>query len=178
MSDFVPFPPPESVEALYLVGFRIDPSVEGPQFYTLFALEGDNDRPITRKARVLFFTNPRSAKSALKQADNAVQSLAPPDEQVEMVCDVAEVLYMLNSQSEDPDGLVLECIGCLDDMIRAVRLNVPAQYMSLLSALSERLMSNHEFGSWIEEKGIDREQLEDAIMWCVGAVTVKSSWIT
>ena len=30
---------------------------------------------------------------------------------------------------------------------------------------------------WLIEQGVDRERVEDALMWCVGAVAVKSSWI-
>ena len=73
--------------------------------------------------------------------------------------------------------MLLDCIACLDDLLRATGLNVPANYIAVLNALAERLERNSEFGSFLAEQGIDRETVEDAILWCVGAITVKSTWI-
>lgn len=176
MSNFVPFPPPEPVEGLYLVGFRLDPAHDGPQFYTLFALEGENERPLVSDGRLLFFSDPGQAGEALQQADN-VTGLGPVPSELEMMIDVAQALYVVNSQSRDEDGTLLEVIGCFDDLIRAAQLNVPAEYIPVLSSLSERLMENPEFATWLKRQGLDRERIEDALIWCVGAVAVKSSWL-
>jgi len=178
MSDFVPFPPPPPVESLALVGFRLNPASEGPQFYTLFAMEGENDRPLTRGGRILFFRSPAQASRALSTTDDdAMRKLGPAPKELDALCDIAQALFLSNTAAEDEDGVLLESIACLDDLVRATHLNVPAEYMSVLSALSERLVQSSEFGTWMAEQGLDRERLEDAIMWCVGAVAVKSSWI-
>ncbi len=177
MGDFVPFPPPPPVEGLYLVGFRLDPAHEGPQFYTLFALEGDNERPATASGRVLFFVDASSAAKALARSDNGLKKLGAAPAEVEMICDVAHALHLANAGSEDSDGVLMDTIACLDDLVRAARLNVPAEYMGVLSGLVERLQDNTNYGEWLEEQGIDRERLEDALIWCVGAVAVKSSWV-
>jgi hypothetical protein len=177
MSDFVPFPPPPPVEGLYLVGFRLDPSAEGPQFYTLFVLEGDNERPSTEDGRVLFFTDPENAAKVLDRSDASMRALGAVPTELEMLCDVADALHIANAAESDPDGTLLDCIACLDDLVRAAQINAPAEYMGVLSALSERLMEDPTFGPWIVEQGIDRERIEDALMWCVGAVAVKSRWV-
>jgi hypothetical protein len=177
MNDFVPFPPPPPVEGLYLVGFRLDPASDGPQFYTIFALEGDNERPCTEEGRVLLFTDPANAAKALECSNGGMRSLGPAPTELEMLCDVAEALYVANSAEADADGSLLDCIACLDDMVRAAEINAPAEYMGILSALSERLMDDPNFGPWLIEQGVDRERIEDALMWCVGAVAVKSRWI-
>jgi hypothetical protein len=177
MSDFVPFPPPPPVEGLYLVGFRIDAASEGPQFYTIFALEGDNERPSTEEGRVLFFSDSTRAGEALQRSDAAMRSLGAAPTELEMVCDIAEALHLANASEEDSDGMLLDVIACLDDLVRAAQINVPAEFMAILSGLSERLMDNPKFGPWLVEQGIDRERLEDSIMWCVGAVAVKSRFI-
>lgn len=174
-SDFVPFPPREPTEGLYLVGFRLDPAVEGPQIYALFVLESENDRPAARDHRILFFSDPRRAPDALKLADNDFARFPVIPTELEILCDVAQALYIANAQNEDKDGVLLECIALFDDLIRATQINVPAQYMAVLSAVSERLASDHEFATMLAETGLDRETLEDALMWCVGAVTVKST---
>lgn len=176
-SDFVPFPPPPPTEALYLVGFRLDPEVEGPQFYTLFVLESENDRPLIANGRAVFFAEPANAADALSLADNDMSRLGPAPTELEVFCDVAEALHIANSQDADADGVLLETIALFDDLIRAISINVPAQYMSVLSALSERLATTPDFATMLTETGLDRETIEDALMWCVGAVAVKSRWI-
>lgn len=177
MNDFVPFPPPPPVEGLYLVGFRLDPAVEGPQFYTIFVLEADNERPSTEDGRILFFSDPADAGKALERSDAAMRALGAAPTQLEMLCDVADALHLANSAESDEDGTLLDCIACLDDLVRAAQINAPAEYMGVLSALSERLMEDPNFGPWLIEQGVDRERIEDALMWCVGAVAVKSRWI-
>ena len=177
MNDFVPFPPPPPVEGLYLVGFRLDPAVEGPQFYTIFVLEADNERPSTEDGRILFFSDPADASKALERSDAVMRALGAAPTQLEMLCDVADALHLANSAESDEDGTLLDCIACLDDLVRAAQINAPAEYMGVLSALSERLMEDPNFGPWLIEQGVDRERIEDALMWCVGAVAVKSRWI-
>ena len=176
-SDFVPFPPPPPTEALYLVGFRIDPDAEGAQFYTLFVLESENDRPLVANGRVVFFSEPTQASAALALADNDMSRLGPAPRELEILCDVAQSLHISNALDSDTDGILLETIALFDDLIRAIEINVSAQYMSVLSALSERLGANPEFAAMLAEAGLDRETLEDALMWCVGAVAVKSRWL-
>ncbi len=177
MSDFVPFPPPEPTEALYLVGFRLDPAAEGPQFYTLMVLESENDRPLALERGVLFFSDPKRGADALKLAENDFTRFGKAPTELEILCDVAQALYIANAETEDKDGVLLECIAIFDDLIRATQINVPAQYMAVLSALSERLSLNSEFASMLAQTGLDRETLEDALMWCVGAVAVKASFV-
>ena len=89
----------------------------------------------------------------------------------------ADALHIANSQPEDTDGVLLETIAIFDDLIRAIQINVPAQYMSVLSALSERLATEPEFATMLADTGLDRETIEDALMWCVGAVVVKSRFV-
>ncbi|HEX6878800.1 MAG TPA: hypothetical protein VF135_00420, partial [Terriglobales bacterium] len=74
-SEFVPFPPPPPTEALYLVGFRLDPDADGPQFYTLFVLESENDRPLISKGRVVLFGVADRAAEALALSDNNMSRL-------------------------------------------------------------------------------------------------------
>ncbi len=176
-SDFVPFPPPPPTEALYLVGFRLDPGSEGPQFYTLFVLESENDRPLVANGRVVFFGEPGHAAAALQLSDNDMSRLGPAPQELEILCDVAEAFYIANGQDADTDGVLLETIALFDDLIRAIEINVPAQYMSVLSALSERLAVTPELATMLAETGLDRETIEDALMWCIGAVAAKSRWL-
>ena len=173
---------------MYLVGIRLDPGSPGPQFFTLIAHDGNAGRPLVVNGRILFFSTPALASHVAQIAaqdsgssgsnGGALSMQNPPlSGQIDVLCDVAESLFLVNSQAEDADGVLLDCIDFLDDLVRATELSVPATYMAVLNTLAERLEQNPEFGSYLDEHGIDRESIEDAIMWCVGAVAVKSTWV-
>ncbi len=167
-----------ATEDLYLVGFRIDPSAEGPQFYTLFAFGGENERPITTVGdRVVFFSRPELAQSALDIGDPTMQALGAPPEDLDMLCDVAQALYLVNSESSDAERIILDCLEVLDDLVRATRLSMPPPFQQALSELTEHLTRTHNYGEFLRDSGT-RERLEDALLWCVGAVTMKSSLLT
>jgi hypothetical protein len=180
MSDLVPFPAPapeETREHLYLVGFRLDPSQAEPQLFTLIAMDGSNDRPAMAQDRILFCSGPALAPAVLARSDNGLQLLGPAPTDVGFICDVAEALHTVNALPDDEHGIVDEVISSFDTLVRASKINVPAQYMSVLSALAERLNEDSEFATWLAAQGVDRETIEDAIIWCVGAVGVKTTVI-
>ena len=167
---------PHSHEELILVGFRVDARHDGPQFYTLLSVGGDNERPLTAEGRVLFFTNPQLAAKALA-LDAALARLGPPPQELETFCDVAEALYRVNSQNADPDGVILDCLLVFDDLVRATKLHMPDRYQGILTELAARLTEGAQLGKIFSSHSL-REHVEDALLWCVGAVTVKSRMIT
>jgi hypothetical protein len=177
-NQFVSFPPKPVNRELYLIGFRLDPSAEGPQFYTMIGMEDSSESPITRGGRVLFFRKPEDAQKALAASDNGFRDVRPLPTELELLCDIGEALYVANTEKEDSDGLLFEVIAVFDDLLRAVKLNVPDEYSAVLSALAGRLGDTPEFASFLEQNGLSREKLEDALMWCVGAISVKASWIS
>jgi len=176
-SQMVAFPPKTLSRELYLIGFRMDPSAEGPQFYTLIGSEGDSERPIAKSDRILFFRRPADALKALTASDNGFSDLRPVPTELELLCDIGEALYVANQENEDGDGLLFELIAVFDDLLRAVKLTVPPEYTAVLAATAERLGESQEFASFLAQSGLTREKLEDALLWCVGAVAVKSTWV-
>lgn len=177
MSD-LPIFNPKASEELSLVGFRIDPSAEGPQFYTVFALGGENERPITTVGdRVVFFSRPELAEEALAIGDPSMQVLGTPPQDLEMLCDIAQAMYLVNSEEADPERTILDCLGVLDDLVRATRLSMPPQYQQALSDFTEHLLRTPMYGEYLRDHG-NRERLEDALLWCVGAATMKSKMVT
>src|SRR5208337_2756342 len=67
---------PQPHEELILVGFRVDASHEGPQFYTVLAVGGENERPLTANGRIIFFTRPQLAAKSLA-FDTSLARLGP-----------------------------------------------------------------------------------------------------
>jgi hypothetical protein len=155
----------------------MDPAMEGAQFYTLIGSEGEGERPITCGDRVLFFRSPAGAARALAASDNGFSDVRPVPAELELLCDVGGALYVANQEEEDGDGLLFELIAVFDDLLRAVKLTPPAEYAAVLAAVAERLGESVEFASYLAGSGLTREKLEDALLWCVGAVAVKSSWV-
>jgi hypothetical protein len=167
---------PQAHEDLILVGFRVDARHDGPQFYTLLAVGGDDERPITSGGRVIFFVQPQLAAKALA-LDSTMARLGPPPETIETFCDVAEALYRVNCQPADPDGVILDCLLVFDDLVRATKLHMPDRYQGVLTELAARLTEGAPLRSIFTNQSL-REHVEDALLWCVGAVTVKAWMVT
>jgi len=163
-------------EELILVGFRLDGDSDGPQFYTLLAVGGENERPILAGGRLLFFTRPSLADKALS-LDTALAKLGPAPQEVETFCDAAEALHLVNSQNADPDGVILDCLLVFDDLVRATKLHMPDRYQGLLTELAARLTEREILRNIFTNESL-REHVEDALLWCVGAIAVKSRMIT
>ena len=125
-------------EELVLVGFRVDGQHDGPQFYTVLAVGGDNERPITADGRLVFFTRLELGAKALA-LNSTMAKLGPPPQEIETFCDVAEAFHLVNSQNADPDGVVLDCLLVFDDLVRATKLHMPDRYQGLLTELAARL---------------------------------------
>src|SRR6185312_14978454 len=91
---------PHAREELALIAVRVTPYHEGYQLYTLLAVGGNNERPLTAEGSVLFFTDPKAAPKAL-ELDASMSLLGLVPNHLEAVCDVAESLYLVNSQDTD-----------------------------------------------------------------------------
>ena len=79
-----------------MAGFRVDATHVGPQFYTLLAVGGENERPLTADGRIIFFARTTLAHKALAM-DTTMAVLGNPPRDVETICDVAQTLYLVNS---------------------------------------------------------------------------------
>ena len=163
-------------EELAMAGFRIDHTHDGPQFYTLLAVGGDNERPLTADGRIIFFARTTLVHKALAM-DKSLAVLGNPPRDVETMCDVAQTLYLVNSQDEDPDGVVLDCLLIFDDLVRATQISMPERYQAILTELAGRLTEGHSLKKVFTNDAL-RQHVEDALLWCVGAVTMKAKLLT
>lgn len=166
---------PRTHEELILVGFRVDAGHDGPQFYTLLAVGSDNERPLTFEGRIVFFADPKLGAKALA-LDPSLSSLGPPPETIETFCDAAEALYRVNSQQTDPEGVILDCLLVFDDLVRATKLHMPDRYQGILTELAARLTEGAQLRRIFTNPSL-REHVEDALLWCVGAITVKAHMV-
>ena len=103
--------------------------------------------------------------------------LGTPPRDVETMCDVAQALYLVNSQNEDAEGVVLDCLLILDDLVRATGINMPERYQGILTELTARLTEGQSLGKIFTSEAL-RGHVEDALLWCVGAVAMKARVVT
>ncbi len=171
----LPSQPLQPHEELVLVGFRVDSQHDGPQFYTLLAVGGDNERPITANGRILFFPRPDLADRALA-LDLSLSELGPASRELATFCDVAEAFYLINSQNADLDGVILDCLLVFDDLVRATKLHMPDRYQGLLTELAARLTERVLLRDIFSSNAL-REHVEDALLWCLGAIAMKATMI-
>ncbi|HUI84782.1 MAG TPA: hypothetical protein VL240_11185 [Candidatus Binatia bacterium] len=172
----LPILPSRKHEELLLVALRLDAQHDGPQFYTLVAVGGDNERPLVADGHLLFFTRPELAARALA-LDRELAQLGPAPQQAETFCDIAEALHLVNSQDDDPDGVILDSLLMLDDLVRATKLHMPDHYQGLLTELAARLTERMKLQDIFRKHAL-REEAEDALLWCVGAIAVRSRMIS
>ncbi|HKD84497.1 MAG TPA: hypothetical protein VKB58_07095 [Terriglobales bacterium] len=166
---------PLSHEELVLVAFRLDGEHDGPQFYTLLAVGGDNERPLMANDRLLFFSRPELASKVLA-LDAELAGFGPAPAEVESFCDVAEALHLVNSQNADPDAVVLDCLLMFDDLVRATKLHMPDRYQGILTELTARLTERTSLADIFTSHFL-RERVEDALLWCIGAIAIKARMI-
>jgi hypothetical protein len=166
------FQKPHEREELALIACRVTPYHDGLQLYTLLAVGGDNERPLLADGSIVFFTQPDAAPRALK-LDPSMSQLGPAPDHLESVCDIAEALYLVNSQDQDPHGTLLDCLLILDDLVRATRLHMPERYQALLTELAARLTEGKKLKNIFSNSSL-RNHVEDALLWCVGAVAAKA----
>lgn len=163
---------PNSREELALIALRFTPYHDGPQVYTLLAVGGENERPLTADGSIVFFRRPEQAQAALK-LDPTMSQLAPLPSEVESVCDLAESLYLVNSQDADAHGMLLDCLLILDDLVRATRLHMPERFQGVLTELTARLTEGRQLKEIFSNAAL-RSHVEDGLLWCVGAVVLKA----
>src|SRR5579862_169835 len=166
----------QHAEELVLVGFRLDPRHDSAQFYTLLAEGGENERPLTADGALIFFSRPELAGKALA-LDSELSKLGPPPPEMDTFCDIAQTLHLVNAQDADPEGVILECLLVFDDLVRATRLHMPDRYQGLLTELAARLTERTPLRAIFRSHAL-REHVEDALLWCIGAMAAKSRLLT
>jgi hypothetical protein len=165
---------PHNDVEFYLIGFRLNPDNESPELYTLIISEDDDYKPLLASGCILFFSKPELAADALKSSQQKNTKIYNVPKNIELVVDVAETLYLLESEDIDLTATILNCLNTLDDLIKAIKLTVPEHYKNILYKLADHLTFNQEYSSFFSKQNISRSSAIDEILWCLGTITIKS----
>jgi hypothetical protein len=168
---------PESAGELYLVGFRLDPSAEAAEFYTLVGALAGREQPIAASGRILLFRSPAAAARALESSDNGLAALRPIPTEIELLCDIGEALHIANQQPADTDGILFEVIAVFDDLLREIQLSPPREFAAALARTAARLSHSPDLEGFLSPRTVTRQRLEDSLLWCLGALMAKSHWV-
>jgi hypothetical protein len=174
----------EAGGTLHLIGFRVDPNLPDPDFYVLTTgLNGDV--PLLHEGQIILFQQPGAAQDALRlafpdQADRADRSdqageRRPPAD-LAVVVDLAEVFYLLTSQTRDESGAILQAVNLLLDFLSATEVVVPPLYRADLHELADHLTFGKSFGELFDTAS-DRAGTVEAVQWALGAVMSRSMFV-
>lgn len=164
---------PNPEKLLWLFGFRIDPETEIPNLYTLIVY-GEQEPPLVAGGQLLFFNRPELAINALQLCDIDVSELKNSPTKIDAICDIAETLYLLDAEDFDESATILNCLNPLLDLVKATLIPMPTEYKRILYHFADHLNIEEEFASFLDKENIQRSEIVNAILWCVGAITAKS----
>lgn len=158
-----------------LLAISLDPDRSEPQLYGLI-LEGEVDQPLMLRDRVLFFRDAARAPAIIEtyglhlRADRA--ELGKPF----FWCDIAQTLHLLQAGGLDGEACVLGAVNLLLDLVRAIGVEVPVEYKEALRSIADYCTTKKDLTLYLEEEGdYSSEALTNAVLWCVGATTVKAT---
>ncbi|MBC7973742.1 MAG: hypothetical protein H7138_02070 [Myxococcales bacterium] len=162
----------ESYWRLLAVG--LDPDRSTPELYGLI-YEGETDAPLMVDGRIVFFTDPARAHELIRRygaprvADKI--DVAKPF----FWCDIAQTLHLLSKGGFDHEATVLGAANVLLDLVRAAGIQLDDRRRQALFAIADYCTFHKDLTKYLEEVGDHASrELVDAVLWCVGAVVVKS----
>lgn len=160
-----------------LLAISLDPDKSDPELYGLI-LEGVDDQPLLLNERILLFRDASRAEEILRTHGAHLEANRVDVAKPFFWCDVAQTLYLLQAGGIDNDACVLGAVNVLLDLVKFTGLQVALETKAALHSIANYCTMNKDISKYIEEEGdYPSETLTDAILWCVGAVTVKSTVI-
>jgi hypothetical protein len=155
-----------------LLAIGLDPDRRDPQLYGLI-FEGETDVPLMIDGRIALFADP-------KRAATLVQQYGAPADKIDVErpffwCDVAQALYLLSAGGVDHGTAVLDAVNTLLTLVAATGLKMVDSRRRALHDIANYCTTSKDLTKYLEEVGDhSSRELIDAVLWCVGAVTVKS----
>lgn len=169
-------PASESIWRLLAISF--DPDKADPDLYGL-VLEGEKDKPLMLKDRLLFFRDPKRASEIAKTFGSHLPADRVEVNQPFFWCDIAQTLHLLQAGGTDDEACVLGAVNALLDLVDAIGLNMPSDLRASLRSIADYCTFEKNLTRYFEEVGdYPASTIINAILWCIGAITVKSTIVS
>ncbi len=172
-SDSAPRDP--STETYWrLLAVGLDPDRSTPELYGLI-YEGETDAPLMVDGRIVFFTDPARARELIERYGAPLVADKIDIAKPFFWCDIAQTLHLLSKGGLDHGAVVLGAVNVLLDLVRAAGVKLEDRRRQALSAIADYCTFDKDLTKYLEEEGdYSSRELVDAVLWCVGAVVVKS----
>ncbi|SRR6266404_880279 len=151
---------------VWIIGLRLDPEEVSPTYYTLVA--GEDQRPVVVNEQLVFYTHADLLREAVGLAglDLHIDPAKPPSPDV--ICDLAEALYLIESGDEDDSATIVNCLNVLFDLVVATKGTLPTSYRQKLFDFADHLTFNRSVSPFFGESKELRSDIIDGVLWCVG----------
>lgn len=165
---------PGSMVYWRLFGIALDPEQGTPCLYGVLR-EAAIDTPLLVEGRLALFVDPQHAVHVLRRyADVGAEDRIDVDE-VFVICDVAQALYLLSAGGSDSEAALLNAVNVLLDLVAATGISMDARRRDALGDIADFCTTRSDVSTYLEEEGrYSSQELVDAVLWCVGAIVVKS----
>jgi hypothetical protein len=157
-----------------LLAVALDPDRTTPELYGLI-YEGDTDVPLMVDGRIVFFNDPARAHDLIRVYGAALVADHIDVAKPSLWCDVAQALHHLSAGGFDDGADVVQAVNVLLDLVKATGAKMVDRRKQALYAIADYCTFSKDLTKYLEEEGdYSSRELVDAVLWCVGAVVVKS----
>ena len=171
-----------SFEQVYLIGIRMWAEEESRVLYTLLLMDedgGGKDRPLTdSEGYIVWFADPALAGDAFSYGDDAFRRHEKTFDEGPFVYDYARLFWRITMCDEDEGAVILDGVNLLLDLVKATGFPLPEMYRVRLWHLADGLTFSKDLAGLLREGVATRDDLMEALSWCVGAVTIKSRLVS
>jgi hypothetical protein len=164
-------------DGVALIGFRLDADSDEPSLHTLL-FYGERDVPLMQNDRIVFFTAPELADVAYELGGDIARKLGPPPTEVCLVCDFVETLRLIRFEGYDNSATILDFLNTVFDLVKVTTHQIPSEYKTILFNFADHLTFHKEFASFFMENRIERDNVVNGILWCLGAVVASAKLLT
>lgn len=157
-----------------LLAIGIDPDRAAPELYGLI-YEGETDVPLMIDGRIALFTDAKRALALIRQYGAPIVADKVDVEKPFFWCDVAQALHFLSAGGTDTEASVLNAVNVLLDLVKASEIKMVDSRRRALYAIADYCTTSKDLTRYLEEVGDhSSRELIDAVLWCVGAVVLKT----
>lgn len=157
-----------------LLAVGLDPDRPAPELYGLI-YEAETDVPLMVDGRIVFFRDPSRAHDLIREYGGSLVADHIDVAKPFFWCDVAQALHFLLAGGFDESAAVLGAVNALLDLVRATGIKMDDDRKKALYSIADYCTFSKDLTKYLEEEGdYSGRDLVDAVLWCVGAVVVKS----
>jgi len=155
-----------------LLAIGLDPDRTEPELYGLI-FEAEQDVPLMTDGRIILFRDATRARTLIEQYGSHLVADKIDVEKPFFWCDVARALHFLSEGGMDTHASVLRAVNVLLDLVKASGIEMEDRRRRALFSIADYCTMDKDLTKYLEEEGdYSSMELVDAVLWCVGVVTV------